>query len=86
MEWQSLITIPAVIALILLDKSGVLDKLLKRNGNGAKQELERLGNYYNHELTEKLEKLLEKTDAHMQIERENNFYIKRLLEEIKTKQ
>ena len=59
--------------------------LKPKNGNGAKEEIKKLGEYYNHELTEKLDKLHEKFDEHMIIERENQIYLKQVLEAI-TKQ
>jgi len=87
------IGIGGIAVLFILDRFGLLDKVLpiKKNGNtnGHNGDTEKiladmkhLREHYNDELSVHLKNLNERFDEHMQIERENAFYLREIIKKL----
>lgn len=78
--------------LYAMAKAGYIKLWGIKNGDTAEhhkvvlEELRHMREHYNEELTDKLEKLGTQFGEHLQIEKENQFYLKQILEVLNKKQ
>lgn len=74
-----------IVGVIAMYRTGTLQYLLSKNGNGnneiseLKEQITMLGDNHLHELSEKLDKIIEQNSEHLQYEKENSFYLKQLI-------
>ena len=77
------------VVIFTLWKTGVLKIPYVRNGNGDVKKLEgqieSLKSNHLHELSEKLDKIIEQNNAHLQMERENRFFLEEVIKRLDRK-